>query len=169
MKPYLRLIAIYLYLFIGTPEYVFAEHAHYSRSQWGIWQDADGDCQNTRAEILIQYSLVPVKFASDRKCRVISGIWICPYTGHIIYNASKIDIDHIVPLSFAYHHGGSRWSREKKRHFANDPENLLPVEDRINRSKGRKGLKQWLPPYEKFHREYRRRWERIRKKYGLQY
>lgn len=139
----------------------------YSREAWGRWKDFDHDCQNTRAEILIRDSLVPVKFATERHCRVVSGMWICPYTGHVIFDSSDIDIDHVVPLAYAWYHGGSRWARGIRVRFANDPDNLLAVENRINRSKGSRGIRKWLPPRKDYRGKYIALWHRIQKKYRL--
>jgi hypothetical protein len=43
----------------------------YNRDLYGDWIDADGDCQNTRQEVLIEESLIPVELDS-RGCRVQS-------------------------------------------------------------------------------------------------
>lgn len=67
-------------------------------------------------EALIEQSTVAVRFATEKKCRVLSGRWISPFTGNVIHNASEIDIDHVVPLKWAWEHGASEWS-QKKRDF----------------------------------------------------
>lgn len=87
------------------------------------------------------------------------------YSGEVIFDASKIDIDHIVPLKWAWDHGASEWSREKRKQFANDPINLVAVEARLNRQKGAKGLDEWLPP--KNVEQYKARFKRVLVKYGL--
>lgn len=119
----------------------------YDRALFGSgWDDDDGDCQDSRAEALIRSSVTTVRFATTNRCRVVTGRWISPYTGKVIQNASQIDIDHVVPLAWAWERGASRWSDEKRERFANDPVNLLPVESGLNRSKGAKGPDKWLPP-----------------------
>ncbi|HAU17454.1 MAG TPA: HNH endonuclease [Marinobacter adhaerens] len=107
----------------------------YSRSAFGHgWDDADGDCQDSRAEALIQMSSTPVRFATDRRCRVVTGRWISPFSGNVIQNASEADIDHVVPLKWAWDRGANHWSDANRERFANDPVNLLPVEASLNRS-----------------------------------
>jgi len=101
----------------------------YERSAFGHgWDDADGDCQNSRAEALIATSSTTVRFATDRQCRVVTGRWISPFTGNVIQNSSDIDIDHVVPLKWAWERGARGWSQAKRERLANDMVNLWPVE-----------------------------------------
>ena len=92
----------------------------------------------------------------------------CPYTGKTFNKASDMDIDHIVPLSWAHAHGAVDWPRKLKRRFANDPDNLLAVEDNTNKEKGDKGPNEWMPPNKAFHEEYMRKWRTIIARYNLQ-
>lgn len=130
-----------------TPSPERSTGAIYKREHFGSgWLDTDGDCQDARQEALAAQSTAPVRFESERGCRVIAGRWISPFTGKAIHDPSAIDIDHVVPLKWAWDHGASDWTREKRERFANDPVNLLSVEASLNRSKGAKGLIDWLPP-----------------------
>lgn len=139
----------------------------YRRGAFGHgWDDANGDCRNSRAEALVASSSKQVRFASDRRCRVISGRWVSAFTGNVIQNASDIDIDHLVPLAWSWDRGASDWSDEKRLRFANDPVNLLPVEASLNRSKGAKGPDEWLPPSGQC--GYVARFVRVIRLYGLQ-
>ena len=139
----------------------------YNREDWRHWIDEDGDCQNTRAEVLISQSQVRVEFATSRDCRVIKGSWIGQLTGVLLTNASDIDIDHVIPLSYAHRHGGFSWSSSKKEQFANDPLNLLPAYDIENRKKSDKGPSEYLPSNKNLACAYIKRWQAIRIKYGL--
>ncbi|WP_207798124.1 HNH endonuclease family protein [Bermanella marisrubri] len=118
----------------------------YSRKHFGHgWDDEDGDCQNTRHEILIRRSTVtPV--LNENGCRAVHGRWISPFTGNVLSNAQEVDIDHVVPLKWAWDHGARKWTRDKREQFANDPVNLIAVERSLNRQKGASGPTQWLPP-----------------------
>jgi hypothetical protein len=137
----------------------------YNRDDWGGWIDADGDCQDTRAEILIRDSVQPVRFRAGRECSVSSGLWHLPYTGGTLTNARQLDIDHIIPLKWAHGHGGDRWTTDQKRTFANDPDNLLATSSSANRSKGAKGPDQWMPSIDQC--GYAERWESLLAKYQL--
>ena len=141
--------------------------SRYDRKSWPHWTDEDGDCQNTQAEILIRDSHRPVKFKRNKGCNVSWGAWKGPYTGKVMNKASDLDIDHIVPLSHAHKTGGAGWTRSQKRRFANDPQNLLAVDDSTNQSKGDKSPARWKPPQKAYWCEYATRWRGIKRKYGL--
>lgn len=87
------------------------------------------------------------------------------YSGKVIFSASDIDIDHVVPLKWAWDHGANLWNEEKRISIANDHANLLSVEASLNRQKGAKGLTEWLPPTNKC--QYISRFLRVVKKYDL--
>lgn len=144
----------------------YSKAAKYSRDKFGHgWDDEDRDCQNTRQEVLISMSTNPVRFADDRQCRVTFGRWISMYSGEVLFDASKVDIDHVVPLKWAWEHGAQSWSKAKREQFANDPINLVAVEASLNRQKGAKGLEEWLPP--KNQEQYKARFQRVVLKYDL--
>jgi len=139
----------------------------YDRAAFGSgWADADGDCRNTRHEILAQMSTGPVIWSAGG-CSVVHGRWIDPYSGHIHLEARNLDIDHVVPLHFAWMHGAVSWPPARRAAFANDPVNLLPVEAAINREKGARGPLDWLPPAKGFRCQYMLRFRRISTSYGL--
>lgn len=141
----------------------------YNRKDWPHWVDEDGDCQNTRQELLIATSKVSVQFKDARHCTVIYGEWYGVYTGKTFTKASDVDIDHIVPLAHAHRHGADKWTKAQRRIFANDFENLVAVSDSANRSKSDKAPDEWLPPLKSYWCEYGKRWQRIKDKYRLWY
>ena len=110
--------------------------------------DDDRDCQNTRAEVLIEESRVPVAFAGGEDCRVVSGEWLGPWSGEIFNEAGDVDIDHHVPLGHAHESGGWRWYDDRKRAFANDltqPASLQVTKASLNRQKGKQPPDEWRP------------------------
>ena len=96
------------------------------------------------------------------------GRWIDPYTGRVHLDAGGLDVDHVVPLAYAWARGADEWSGEEREAFANDPANLVPTEARVNRSKGSRGPLAWLPPDEGAHCQYLLRFARVARSHGLQ-
>ena len=80
-----------------TPSKSSTSAAAYNRDLYGGWIDADGDCQNTRHEVLIAESTLPVTLDA-RGCRVVSGRWEDPYTGRVFTDPRHLDIDHFIPV-----------------------------------------------------------------------
>ncbi|MEX1196364.1 MAG: DUF1524 domain-containing protein [Pseudohongiellaceae bacterium] len=140
----------------------------YDRGDWTHWEDFDSDCQNTRHELLIRKSLIPVTFTSDTGCYVATGAWHGPFTGQVYTQATQLDVDHVIALRYAHEYGGAEWPPLLKKVFANDPENLLAVERGENRSKGWDGPSQYMPPDESYHCEYARLWLHLVRKYELE-
>ena len=138
----------------------------YKRSYFGGWADSDGDCQNTRHELLQELSTSLMSF-TDNTCRVLKGKWLDPYTGKTFLQSADVDIDHIVPLYWAWQHGAHTWSKDKRVRFANDSRNLFVVQKSINREKSASGPLKWLPPNIAFRCSYVVRFERIIKIYDL--
>jgi len=144
-----------------------ARKTGYDRDAWPHWQDEDGDCRDTRAEVLIRTSQIPVTYKRTDRCVVASGLWIAPYTGKTFRDASRLDIDHLVPLRHAHAHGAARWNRQQRGTFANDLDNLVAVSAVANRSKGAEGPAEWLPDNRDYWCEYGQRWARIKREYEL--
>lgn len=141
----------------------------YDRKLYGGWIDTDGDCQNTRQEVLIEESLVPVTLDA-RGCKVVAGRWYDPFTGRYFTNPRKLDIDHFVPLAEVHRSGGTAWAPAQRKQYANDlsdPKTLIAVSASANRSKGAKDPAAWLPPNPEFRCEYVRLWIAIKERWGL--
>ncbi len=142
----------------------------FDRSEWKHWIDADGDCQDTRTEVLIRDNTGRLRYARNADgdpCQVTAGTWICPHTGEEFRSPEQLDVDHVVPLEHAWQHGGFRWSAARREAFANDLANLEAVSARSNRSKGRLGILEWVPCMADYHPEYFRKWFAVKRKYRL--
>ena len=137
----------------------------YARNNFSHWIDEDGDCLNTRHEVLLALSTIPVLFKTN--CLVEAGRWKDPYTGKQFTRANKLEIDHLVPLKWAWDHGANSWADEKRKVFANDETNLFAVKSSVNQEKGARGPTLWLPPDSKFHCNYVTRFVLIVESYSL--
>lgn len=169
-----------------------AKEINYSRREWKHWISTERSCWNTREEVLnrdavpgtIKYidkhrkptkdylsacAIADVKKTKDET--VIdsqnSGVWICPYSGKKITDVSKVDIDHVIPLSNAARNGGQAWTLAQKEAFANDPDNLLATSAKENRSKGDKGPGQYMPPLKLYGCNYAKTYITLSYKYNL--
>ena len=142
----------------------------YDRAAWKHWTDDDGDCQDTRTEVLIAESEVPVTMDASG-CKVLTGRWTCAYTLEVFSDPHELDIDHLVPLRHAHDHGAGAWTESRRRDYANDlehPEHLVAVSAKANRGKGAKGIDAWLPEAEGQRCGYVARWMEVKRNWGLQ-
>jgi hypothetical protein len=142
----------------------------YRRSLYKHWIDADGDCQDTRQEVLIRDATGKVDFEKPKKCNVVRGQWNDPYTGKIFREPRQLDVDHVVPLKNAHESGAWRWSAEKRQDYANyliDNRHLLAVNGSENRKKGAKGPDEYMPPDPAFRCDYVQEWVKIKRDWGL--
>ncbi len=104
---------------------------------------------------------------------IFQGLWIDPVTRQRFELSDELDADHIVPLSWAWTHGGaSQWDQAKRVAFANDPENFWLLHSPVNSSKGDSVPGEWCEfKTELLDQEvlglFREAFERIRAKYGL--
>ncbi len=138
--------------------------SEYNRSDWKHWIDSDGNCLNTRHELLKKRSLTK---AVIQDCKVVSGSWNDYYYPEIITDLSEIDIDHLIPLKEAHLSGGANWSSQKKSQFANDEENLVITRSSYNRSKGPQTIATWLPSGFTYACKYYKDWMKIKAEYRL--
>ncbi|MFH9014942.1 HNH endonuclease family protein [Streptomyces sp. NPDC017943] len=112
-----------------------------------------------------------LRFRSGSDCIVVSLTLHDPYTGKVIEwkksRATEVQIDHVMPLSYDWQMGASRWSKDKREAIANDPLNLIPVDGPTNSSKGDSGPASWLPPDKRIRCAYAVRFAQVSLKYDL--
>lgn len=144
----------------------------YEREAFGDgWADLDRDCQDTRNEILIR-DLVDERLDRDG-CKVLTGTLHDSYTGATISfvrglgTSDDVQIDHIVPLAYAWQAGAHRWTDDRREVFANDPANLRAVHGPTNNAKGADGPASWLPPNIAAHCSYAEHWTEVLRTYEL--
>jgi hypothetical protein len=115
----------------------------YARSKFTLWDDADHDCRNTRAEVLAAESTRKV----TGRCTIKKGRWTSYYDGRTYTRAAKLDIDHLVPLEEAWASGARSWSSAKREAYANDlteKRTLVAVSAHANRSKVDRDPAHWM-------------------------
>ena len=111
------------------------DHRPYARSSFGVdWADLDGDCQNTRTEVLARDSLVPVA----EGCRIFRGRWLSYYDDKTWTKSFEVQIDHLVPLAEAWDSGAYAWDAATRLRYANDLGDvraLVPTTTALNYAK----------------------------------
>ena len=154
---------------IGNQKQQATEVQKYKRSYFSGWTDEDGNCLDTRSEVLKDRSAIAVNYKKVRgsECRVLTGQWNDFYYNEVLTDATLVDIDHIVPLKHAWQSGASEWDQKKRDRFATDPENLVITNRSYNRLKGAKTILQWMPVDKAYACRYVLQWFTIKKKYGL--
>jgi hypothetical protein len=145
------------------------EHsAGYSRSLFPLWDDADHDGCDTRAEVLLaEATRPPTKGAG---CKLSGGQWVSPYDDVTVTDASELDIDHLVPLAEAWQSGAYAWSTATRERYANDlgySADLVAITAHANRSKGDDEPSEYLPPVTSFDCRYEAWWVAVKWRWHL--
>jgi hypothetical protein len=106
------------------------------------------------------------------RCVVQAGVLADPYSGSEITfrkaQADAVEIDHLVPLAYAWDMGASSWPLDRRMEFANDEAlNLLAVSKAANQAKGDQGPSTWTPSNASYGCHYAIRWVQVVGSYGL--
>ncbi|MDT5363514.1 MAG: hypothetical protein QOC69_5276 [Mycobacterium sp.] len=129
---------------------------------------------DTRNDILDR-DLVDKTYVSISRCpnAVATGTLHDPYTGETInlvrgnQTGAAVQIDHLVPLAYAWDQGARNWTDEMRVRFANDPANLLAVDGPINEDKSDGEPAVWMPPNHAFWCQYAVQFVAVMRGYGL--
>lgn len=119
----------------------------YDRDYFGYPADLDSNGCDTRDEVLIADSQVPVTTGSSQ-CDVTAGRWYSPYDGVLTDDPGDIQIDHVVALSEAWDSGATGWDQRTATEFANavsDDDNLQVASRASNVRKSDSDPTEWLP------------------------
>ena len=136
----------------------------YERDKFRHWVDADGDCQDTRDEVLAAESLVKVS-----GCDIQHGSWRSYYDGVLTTSSTEFDIDHLVPLAEAWRSGAKRWTARTRQRYANDlgdSRSLVAVDASANRSKSDQDPSDWMPDLDQC--RYVRQWVAVKIRWHLE-
>ncbi|TMR94954.1 HNH endonuclease family protein [Nonomuraea basaltis] len=102
-------------------------------------------------------------------CQPVKGVWHSPYDGKRLKSEKLVDVDHVVPLAYAWRSGARKWSQARRRAFANDltrPE-LIAVSHSANIAKGGQGPQSWRPPRRGHWCRYATSWITVKHHYRL--
>ena len=137
----------------------------YERSAFRHWVDADGDCQDTRVEVLVRED----RAGSRHGCRATTGTWVSWLDGRTSTASRGLDVDHLVALAEAWGSGAYAWTWSTREAFANDlgyEWSLRAVTASVNRSKSDRDPAGWLPAAA-VRCEYVSRWMAVKYRWGL--
>ncbi|BBY61712.1 HNH endonuclease family protein [Mycolicibacterium sarraceniae] len=152
----------------------------YRRAAFGdAWDDENSapgghnGC-DTRDDILDR-DLVDKTYVFTKRCpqAVATGVLLDPYTSATVpftrgANVGQaVQIDHLVPLAYAWDMGARDWPDATKIRFANDPANLLAVAGRANQDKGDQPPGSWMPPNHAFWCQYAIQFAAVLRGYSL--
>lgn len=150
------------------------EDGGYNRSEdfGNAWTDVDQNGCDTRNDVLNR-DLTNIAYRDGDGCTVATGTLNDPYTGQTINfvrgqeTSTAVQIDHIIPLKYAYLHGATAWAQDVRVAFANDPENLLAVDGPSNSSKSAKGPENWMPENTAYTCAYAEKFVNVADKYDV--
>ncbi|MDE0133046.1 MAG: HNH endonuclease family protein [bacterium] len=128
----------------------------YDRDLYGSWTRVRSGC-NTRCAVL-------------EKEKRADGTWLSWYDGVVTSDASRLDIDHMVPLAEAHSSGAWQWNSSRRTAYANDllhPQALAAVSASSNRSKGSRDPSEWRPSDASAWCRYATDWVTVKAAWGL--
>jgi hypothetical protein len=152
----------------------------YQRSAFGdAWDDENSapgghnGC-DTRDDILDR-DLIDKTYVFTKRCpqAVATGVLHDPYTSATIpftrgaQVGAAVQIDHLVPLAYAWDMGARDWPDATRIRFANDPANLLAVAGQVNQDKGDLPPGAWMPPNHGFWCQYAMQFAAVLRGYSL--
>lgn len=143
-----------------------ARDSSYRREAFGqAWTDhagvaGSGNACDTRNDILSR-DLAVSKSVAAQSCSdaVAAGRFRSPYTGReVVFTrgraSAQVQIDHVVPLAYAWDMGAARWPAKLRIAFANDPANLIAVDAASNQAKSDLEPGRWMPELRGFWCQY---------------
>ena len=139
----------------------------YKRTLFKHWTSAGNGCDSRKAVIISEAIKKPVV---EKGCVIKGGEWLSIYDNVKVIEASKLDVDHFVPLAEAWDSGASAWDAAKKEKYANDqtdPRHLIAVTGASNRSKSDQDPAEWMPTNKAYTCEYLVNWVSVKVRWNL--
>ncbi|KQO98844.1 DUF1524 domain-containing protein [Leifsonia sp. Leaf264] len=144
---------------------------NFDASEFGDgWVDINRNGCDTFADTLDRDLTKVVK--SKDGCTVKSGSLTDPYTGAKVEYTSKqspasITVDRVVGLADAWQSGASTWNPVKLVKFANDPLNMITVDEASSSARAGRPADQWAPPDVTYACDFLARQITVKTKYAL--
>ncbi len=101
-------------------------------------------------------------------CTIATGKWFSYYNATTYKLASKLQIDHTVPVQNVWISGAWRWNKATRVRYyndLNDARTLVAVDSHDNESKGDQDPTHWLPSHGKC--RYVRYWTAVKTRWHL--
>jgi Protein of unknown function (DUF1524) len=177
----LALLATYPVAHADTPDVLagvtvapFAHRSDYRRAAFGEGWPKDSAGCDVRDDVLDR-DLTNKTYMSTSRCRdaVATGTLVDPYTGTVIVfqhgerTSAAVQIDHLVPLAYAWDMGAWAWPADKRAQFYTDPTELLAVDGEANQAKGDSPPGRWMPPNTAYSCTYDREFVAVLREYSL--
>lgn len=150
----------------------------FSRAQFGNGWASTGHGCDTRDAILVRDSsdqLGEHPGPLKNGCYPTALHMLSPYRGSVqdgeplgpewLDGRRAVQIDHIVPLGWAWRQGAATWPRDVRVKFALDPDNTLAAAAHDNESKSDQGPAEWIPEINQCW--YAERWVVVLDRYNL--
>ncbi|MFT7712343.1 HNH endonuclease family protein [Clavibacter tessellarius] len=137
----------------ALPADTHARTPNYDRAAYGpSWADTDHNGCDQRNDVLARDLTAVTYTKTDPVCTVATGHLTDAYTGRSIdftrgkATSAAVQIDHLVPLGWAWQHGAAGWTGDRREQLATDFNNLQAVDGPTNEAKSDQGPATWLPP-----------------------
>ncbi|MEW5012211.1 HNH endonuclease family protein [Clavibacter michiganensis subsp. michiganensis] len=137
----------------ALPADAHARTPDYDRAAYGpSWADTDHNGCDQRNDVLARDLTAVTYTKADPGCTVATGHLADVYTGRSIdftrgkTTSAAVQIDHLVPLGWAWQHGAAAWPGDRREQLGTDFNNLQAVDGPTNEAKSDQGPATWLPP-----------------------
>ena len=147
-----------------------ADIPEFNPDDWVRWVDMDGDCRDTRQEVLVRDNENPnfLIFTGEQRCVVLAGLWGSRYvSGYGGYRPDWNIVAHMVPLENAHRSGGWQWDPVRKMKYANSLADLYLTNWHPNQGRDDNGPENWRPYEERYWCDYARDWIDTKKRWNL--
>ena len=136
------------------------------------WIDADGDCRNTRSEVLVRESVEPVEFHDVyTRCRPYFGDWRPFLDGGYSWPSDEyLVVGHVVPLAEAWTSGARTWTAARRQAYANDlgyGPSLTVMRPATNTARAGRDIAQWQSEHPSARCAYAARWVAVKYRWRL--